>query len=78
MTVSSTGIWSGGRGSIGASAHRRIAGGIVGYFDSRDFQRGNVNVAVDLAPLATILGSVLLGLSLTSPGILMPVLLTRR
>jgi len=45
--------------------HRRIAGGVVGHFDRPDFQRGRVNAKVDLAPLTTIVGSMLFGLLLT-------------
>jgi len=44
--------------------YRRIAGAVVGHFNGPDFQRGRVNAKVDLAPLATIVGSMLHGLPL--------------
>jgi len=47
-----------------ARQHGRIAGSVVGDFDSPNFQRGRVNAKVDLAPLATIVGTMLFGLPL--------------
>lgn len=47
-----------------ARQHWGIAGGIVGHLDRPDFQRGRVNAKVDLAPLATVVGTMLLRLPL--------------
>ena len=46
-----------------ARPHRRITGSVVGYFDSPDFQCGRINCEVDLAPLATVVGPMLFGLT---------------
>ena len=43
-----------------ARQHRGVAGGVVGHLDRPDLQRIGVNVQVDLAPLTTIIGSMLL------------------
>jgi hypothetical protein len=42
----------------------RIAGSVVGYFDSPDFQCGRVNARVDFAPLAAVISPMLLSLLL--------------
>jgi hypothetical protein len=44
--------------------YRRIAGGVVGHFNGPDFQRVRVNVKVDLALLATVIGPMFFGLPL--------------
>ena len=45
-----------------ARQHRRVPGGVVGHFDGPDFQRGRVNAQMDLAPLTTVVGTMLFGL----------------
>lgn len=55
--------------------YRRVAGGIVGYLDGLDFQRGGVYTQVHLAPLTAIVGAMLLS---PSPIILIPVLSTSK
>jgi hypothetical protein len=43
----------------------RVTGGVVCDLDGPNLQRGRVNVQVDLAPLATLVGTMLLGRPLT-------------
>ena len=43
---------------------RRVADAVVGHFHRSDLKRGRVDPKVNLAPLATVLGAVLLRLPL--------------
>lgn len=40
--------------------HRRVAGCVIGHFDSPDFQCGRIEAKMGLAPLAAVLRAVLL------------------